>query len=267
MRATRTPAGPATIEIAVDDAAGSIALSAWGDGAEWAIEHAEDLVGAATPRYQPPPGAAHERIAALAREAAGLRLVRTRAVFESLVKVVLAQLVSGAEAKRTYRALVSAFGEPAPGPHELVLPPSPRAYAALDGPRATQLGLLGRKLRTLKEIAWYASRLEPLADAAPDDAERRLTAIRGIGPWSAQSLLLRTMGSADTVITGDYNLPNHVSFALTGEREGDDARMLELLEPYRPCRGLVALWIEAHADGPPRRGPRQPLRPLPRKLR
>ena len=55
---------------------------------------------------------------------------------------------------------------------------------------------------------------------------------------------------------GDYHLPHQVSWALTGEPRGDDARMLELLEPYRGHRGRVIRLLEAGGVTAPRFGPR-----------
>jgi hypothetical protein len=53
-----------------------------------------------------------------------------------------------------------------------------------------------------------------------------------------------------------------VAFALAGENRGDDARMLELLAPYRGHRGRVIRLIVAGAPSPPRFGPRMPLRSI-----
>ena len=72
------------------------------------------------------------------------------------------------------------------------------------------------------------------------------------------------LGDADAVSVGDYHLPNVVAWALAGEPRGDDARMLELLEPYRGHRGRVMRLLLAGGVGPPRRGPRLQLRHLER---
>ena len=73
--------------------------------------------------------------------------------------------------------------------------------------------------------------------------------------------MLRGMGHADAVPLGDYHLPRIVAFHLTGEAEGDDARMLELLEavarPARPDRRVDPV---APGSMPPRRGPRMAMR-------
>jgi hypothetical protein len=51
-------------------------------------------------------------------------------------------------------------------------------------------------------------------------------------------------------------VPNLVAWALAGEARADDARMLELLEPYRGQRGRVQRLLEASGIRPPRYGPR-----------
>jgi hypothetical protein len=58
------------------------------------------------------------------------------------------------------------------------------------------------------------------------------------------------------VPTGDWHFPRHVAFALAGEHFADDARMLELLEPFRPQRGRVLRLLLASSPGPPRHAPR-----------
>jgi hypothetical protein len=51
-----------------------------------------------------------------------------------------------------------------------------------------------------------------------------------------------------------------VAYALAGEERADDARMLELLEPYAGHRHRACLLLAHAAPMPPRRGPRMPIR-------
>ena len=97
---------------------------------------------------------------------------------------------------------------------------------------------------------------------SPTDATRRLRALPGIGAWTAAEVSLVALGDADAVSVGDYHLPHHVAWALAGEARADDARMLELLEPYRGHRGRVIRLVVAGHPGPPRFGPRLPLKSI-----
>ena len=92
------------------------------------------------------------------------------------------------------------------------------------------------------------------------DAYRRITALRGVGPWSAALVGMQALGDADAVPVGDYHIPNTVAWALAGEDRGSDERMLELLEPFRPHRGRVVRLLKSAGIKAPRYGPRAPLR-------
>ncbi len=257
-RATRTPLGPATTRLRL--AAGELSVDAWGPGAEWALVAAGDLVGEGDrPELLEP---RHQLIRELQRHNPGLRLPRSRAVFEALVPVVIEQKVIGLEARRAYRALLRRFSEPAPGPLPLLLPPSPERVAATPYWDFHPLGIERRRAETLIRCARVARRLEEAADMPAAAARARLLAVHGVGPWSAGHVGLTAFGDADAVPLGDYHLPHIVSWRLAGEARGSDERMLELLEPYAGQRGRVVTLLLAAGGAAPRRGPRLPLRNL-----
>jgi 3-methyladenine DNA glycosylase/8-oxoguanine DNA glycosylase len=68
--------------------------------------------------------------------------------------------------------------------------------------------------------------------------------------------MLRATGDPDAVSVGDFHLPNLVAFSLAGEIRGTDARMLELLEPWRGHRARVIRLLEMSGLRPPAFGPR-----------
>lgn len=260
-RATRTPAGPATTRLTRDG--DGVVVQAWGPGAEWALEAAPGLVGALDDDsgFEP----RHPVLAELRRRLRGLRIPRTGAVLEALVPTILEQKVIGLEAKRSWAGIVRAMGEPAPGPAggpPVMLPPSPERLAATPYWAFHRFNVERRRAETVRRACAHARRLEEAADMAPADAFRRLTALPGLGPWSAARVALAALGDADAVAIGDYHLPHLVCWALAGEPRGDDARMLELLEPYRGHRGRVARLLVAGGVRPPRFGPRLALHPI-----
>lgn len=266
-RATRTPAGPATTHVRASAADGTVAMTAWGPGADWALETLGALVGADDDEagFVPGPGVVGE----LRHRLPGLRVGRTGAVVEALVASVIEQKVVGLEAWRSWAALVRALGEPAPGPAGagprrtgLRVPPSPAVLAATPAWAFHRFGIERKRADTIRLACSYARRLEETLDMAPDDARRRLTTLPGIGPWTAAEVGLVALGDVDAVSVGDYHLPNQVAWALVGEPRADDARMLELLEPWSGHRGRVIRLISAGAGSAPRFGPRMPLRSI-----
>jgi 3-methyladenine DNA glycosylase/8-oxoguanine DNA glycosylase len=261
VRATRTPDGPATVEIV--DTGADLIVRGWGPGAGWAADRAADLLGlnddpTALDRLRPP----DRLVVELARRFAGVRLPRTSAVVETLVPAILEQKITGDEARRVYRALIRTHGEAAPGPFDLRLQPTPARMAELPYHAYHPLGLERRRAETLKRVGGLADRLEEITALALPDAHRRLGSVIGVGPWTVGEVARVALGDPDAVSVGDYHLPNMVVFALAGESRGDDARMLELLEPYRGQRGRVVRLIETGGIGPPRRGPRMTSRSI-----
>jgi len=255
-RATRTPAGPVTTQLTARGA--TVQGRAWGPGAEWALDTLPDLVGASDSDDDFRP--TDPVVADLRRRQRGLRISRSAAVVEALVPSILEQKVVGLEARRSYAGLVRAFGEPAPGPGALVVPPDPASLAATPSWAFHRFGVEAKRADTVRVACSYASRVEEVAGMGREDAYRRLTALPGVGPWTAAEVALVALGDADAVSVGDYHLPNLVAWALAGEARADDARMLELLEPYRGHRGRVIRLIVSGGPRPPRYGPRMALR-------
>ncbi len=252
-RATRTPDGPATGR---DRSVGPrrVAADAWGPGADWLLAHAADLVGARDDvEGFDALAARHPVVAAIHHDRPGLRLTRCLAVFEVALPIVIAQKVTGIEAKRSWRAVVDRYGSPAPGPlpFRLRVPPSAEVIADLGYERFHPIGIERRRAETMRAVARVADRLD---SDRPDLAEV-LRSIDGVGPWTVANIVTLALGDADAVPVGDYHIPDHVCFALAGEQRGTDERMLELLAPFAPHRGRVVRLLH-RAKAPQRRGPR-----------
>src|SRR5690606_35057451 len=175
---------------------------------------------------------------------------------------ILEQKVTGFEAWRSWRHLLAAHGEPAPGPapdRMRVLPPADR-LRMIPSWEWHRAGVGPDRSRTAVRAARVAERLEDLAQLTAAEAMARLQAVPGIGRWTAAEVIQRTHGDPDAVSVGDFNLPAAVAYSLAGERTADDARMLELLAPYRGQRYRACLLIAMWGLRRPRRAPRQPIR-------
>jgi 3-methyladenine DNA glycosylase/8-oxoguanine DNA glycosylase len=253
-RATRTADGPATV--AITQGRDRLVAEAWGPGAERALDELPRVLGLATGPFRVADH--HPLVTELARRHRGVRLTRTEAVLDALIPAILEQKVTGQEAHRAWRGLIARYGEAAPGPAELRLrltPPVER-LAALPYYALHPVGVERRRADLIRGVASRAAWFEAISSMPLADAYARLTAVPGIGPWTAAEVAVRALGDRDAVSVGDFHLKNVVAYALAGEPRADDDRMLELLEPWRGERAHVVRLIELSGIGAPRYGPR-----------
>ena len=113
-----------------------------------------------------------------------------------------------------------------------------------------------RRAEVIRRVAARAGWFEAIVDLPLPEGYARLTAMPGIGPWTAAEVGVRALGDQDAVSVGDFHLPNLVAYALAREPRGTDDRMLELLEPYRGVRARVVRLLELSGLRAPRYGPR-----------
>jgi len=207
---------------------------AWGRGAAWALDRAPALLGSDDHpgSFTPPPGP----VATLARRGLGLHLPRVPWVFDTLTQFVLQQRVSFRDAARAWGRLVRGRGEAAPGPPGLLLPLEPRDWLRLSAEDFRRAGVDGQRAARLRSAARHSAVIDSTWAREPTAARERLTEVPGCGPWTVDMVMGFALGDPDAVPVGDLHLPGLVGRALTGEADADDARMLELLEPYRGHR-------------------------------
>ncbi|MFS0852915.1 DNA-3-methyladenine glycosylase family protein [Microbacterium sp. 179-I 3D4 NHS] len=255
-RALRTPAGLATL--ALRAAGDEVHATAWGPGAEYALDRVPRLCGAQDDSEGFDPSG-HPLIADAARRHPGIRLARTDEVFDALACAILEQKVTSMQAFGAWRALVSRFGERAPGPtpRPMFAAPPASAWRSIPSWSWHRAGVEPPQSKTIVRAAERGESIERALRAAVDgaDRDRILTSLPGIGPWTSAETRLRALGDPDAVSVGDYHLSHQVGYALTGTRVDDDG-MLELLAPWAGHRQRVIRLIFASGVREPRRGPR-----------
>ncbi|MFD7615008.1 DNA-3-methyladenine glycosylase family protein [Streptomyces sp. NPDC059828] len=255
-RASLTPGGPGTLRVAARD--GAVDAEAWGPGAEWLLERLPALLGEADDpdAFEP----RHRLVVITHRRRPGLRLTATGLVMESLIPSILEQKVTTDEAYRAWRLLVRKYGEPAPGPapEHMTVMPQPRGWAVIPSWEWHRAGVDDKRAATILRAVRVARRMEEAAAMAPGEAQARLELIPGIGPWTSAETIQRSNGAPDAVTVGDVHLPGIVGHALAGDRDADDAAMLELLEPYAGQRHRATRLILLSGRTPARRRPKMP---------
>ncbi|HEY5980292.1 MAG TPA: DNA-3-methyladenine glycosylase 2 family protein [Microlunatus sp.] len=264
LRASRTPEGPVLLRLTGVGTA--VSARAWGEGADWALAQLPRLLGTDDDPTGFVPRPDHGALVLAHRRHSELRIGRSELVWESLAPACLEQVVTGKEAFRAFRLLVTEFGELAPGPatdpasaaYGMRVPPPAEVWARIPTWRFLAAGVEQRRSATLVRAAGRARALERTLAGENAAADRALRSLPGVGPWTSAEVRQRAHGDPDAWSIHDYHVAKDITYALVGEAL-DDAACLEILEPYRGHRYRVQLLLSLSAARRPRRGPRMTL--------
>jgi AraC family transcriptional regulator, regulatory protein of adaptative response / DNA-3-methyladenine glycosylase II len=163
--------------------------------------------------------------------------------FEITVRAILGQQVSVKGATTLAGRIIAKFGEPAATGHANITRhfPTPQVLADAD---LGGLGLVGARInairtlaRTMADDAAFFTRL-----TSPEQAEAALTALPGIGPWTAQYAAMRALGLPDCFPTHDLGLVRVAQkLGFTGNAKAIDV-YAQRWAPWRSYAALV-LWM------------------------
>lgn len=157
--------------------------------------------------------------------------------YTALAEIIISQMVSKASADALWRKLELAAGEISPA---AILDLSPEALRAV--------GLSRAKAETLRRVggAVLAGELdlEQLCALEGRTAIGAMTAIKGVGPWTAEVYLLFCAGHADIFPAGDVALQSAAAHLLGLEQRPHPRALSGLAEDWSPWRGVAArlLW-------------------------
>jgi DNA-3-methyladenine glycosylase II len=167
------------------------------------------------------------------------RIGRPRDHYGALVRTIVGQQLSTRAARAIYERLTERFGGRAPTPEE-ILADEPDVLR-------TSVGLSHAKVRYLRSLAEHvldgSLELGTLGRLSDDEVTARLTAINGIGPWSADIFLMFHLQRPDVLPVGDLGIRKAFQVAY-GLAELPDAPVMErIAEPWRPYRTVACLFL------------------------
>ena len=259
-KAVLTPDGSGTMRLSWDGS-GHATAEAWGSGADWLLDRAphwmglHDDIGGFDPTH-------NARVAEWWRRHPGLRLASAGVIWQELLLVLLGQRVTTEEALKSWIRIVYEWGEPAPGPCDLRLPPTPEVVASKSYVDLHRFNVDRRRADVILLAAKRANRLEEAATMNTPDALARLTALPGMGVWTSTSVITTSHGDPDTIVLRDFGLPTMVNYAFTGDaarvgqNEGGDDLMGRHLAPWSGHRQRIIRLLFTVGVAVPRRGPR-----------
>lgn len=171
-------------------------------------------------------------LATMITDLSPLPLRKQSADFAGLVRIVTGQQVSRASAEAIWARLI-------------ILHPTLTPKAVLDGAEAVlvEAGLSRPKQKTVLTLARSClDGFDPAATASltAKDAMATLTALHGIGPWSAQVFLLFCAGHRDVFPAGDIALQHAVADHFDLPNRPDAKRLAEIALRWQPHRSAAA---------------------------
>jgi endonuclease III len=263
-RATLTPDGPGAISITVGDghdAQAIIRVDAWGYGADWLRARALGLCARATTDAVVTASLRghHTVVDSALRRFGTLHLPSTNTPYHELLPAILGQRITAAQALSQWARLCERYGDPAPGPLGLRLPPTPQRLLRVASWEFHRLGIEEQRARTLRVAARHARYVDRTREMCGVDARSALMKLPGIGAWTAAVTVGVSHGDPDALPVGDFHVKNTVAWALTGRARGTDEEMLATLEPYAGQRWRVVRLLEKSGCGAPKFGPKRRL--------
>ena len=161
--------------------------------------------------------------------------------FGGLLRIVTGQQVSVASADATWARLVAAGADSAEG------------VRRLDDAALRACGLSAQKARYARALAAADLDFAALAEAPQDEAVARLTAVTGVGRWTAEIYLMFCVGRADVFAPGDLALQEGARLLFALPERPAPAPLAAMAEAWAPWRAVAARLLWAHYGAAKRR--------------
>jgi DNA-3-methyladenine glycosylase II len=155
------------------------------------------------------------------------------------VRGIAGQQLSVLAARAIWRKLIARFDGRTPTPQEILDDDPDELRVAA--------GFSHAKVRYLRSLAEHVIagelELDRLAELPDEEVVRDLTAVKGIGEWTAQMFLMFTLHRPDVLPTGDLGIRNAIQRAYELEAAPKPAEMEAIAVPWRPYRTRACRYL------------------------
>ncbi|MBQ3071586.1 MAG: methylated-DNA--[Tidjanibacter sp.] len=178
-----------------------------------------------------------------------------RPLFEALVESIVSQQVASASAERTMRKIAGAVGGSV----------VPATIASLGREGLRKCGVAARKAEWIVSAAERFETggfgEEELRELSNEEVVDRLTSLGGVGRWTAEMLLMFSLGREDVLPTGDLGLRKALT-VLYGERKLTTKRWAHYRRLFGPYCSIASFYLWAYANNLPKKMAEVTIRPL-----
>src|SRR3954451_14754750 len=166
--------------------------------------------------------------------------------YGALLRSIVGQQLSTKAARTIFERLTDLFGGNGPTPRQLLEADPEEVRAA---------GLSRPKVAYLRDLAEHVEDgeldLEQLAELPDDEVIAQLTAIKGLGVWTAHMFLIFHLGRPDVLPVGDLGIRRAAQIAYGLDDLPEPAELEGLAEAWRPYRSLACLYLWRSLDNTP----------------
>ena len=166
--------------------------------------------------------------------------------YGALIRTIVGQQLSTKAARSIHTRLVALFDEK---------PPEPQHILAADEDSLRAVGLSRPKISYLKDLARRIVDgeldLGALHDASDEEVISEITAVKGLGRWSADMFLMFHLARPDVLPVGDLGVRRAVEKLYDLPDLPDEKTLREIAEPWRPERTLASLYLWRSLDAVP----------------
>jgi DNA-3-methyladenine glycosylase II len=177
---------------------------------------------------------------------ADLKRERPGDAYGALLRSIVGQQLSTKAAATIYRRMLELFDGHAPTPRQLL---------AADPDAIRAAGLSRPKIAYLRDLALHVEEgtleLERLPDLPDEEVTAQLTAIKGLGQWTADMFLMFHLGRPDVLPVGDQGIRRAVQVEYRLRKLPDAKRLEKIGKPWRPHRTLACLYLWSSLDNAP----------------
>jgi DNA-3-methyladenine glycosylase II len=175
-----------------------------------------------------------------------LRRDRPGDAYGALLRSIVGQQLSSKAASTIYGRMMEIFGG-----H----PPTPRQLLAADPDDIRAAGLSRPKISYLRDLAQHVEdgtlELDRLDELPDEEVSAQLTAIKGLGQWTADMFLMFHLRRPDVLPVGDQGIRRAVQVQYRMRKLPDPKRLERVARPWRPHRTLACLYLWSSLDNVP----------------
>jgi DNA-3-methyladenine glycosylase II len=175
-----------------------------------------------------------------------LKRERPGDAYGALLRSIVGQQLSTKAARSIYGRMTEIFGGHAPTPHQLL---------AADPEQIRAAGLSRAKVAYLRDLAQHVEdgtlELERLPELSDEEVTAQLTAIKGLGQWTADMFLMFHLRRPDILPVGDVGIQRAVKVQYRLRKPPDPKRLERIARPWRPHRTLACLYLWSSLDSVP----------------